>query len=136
MRNRIIFIFSAALIAASLYACGGTSTPPAAAPTGDPTKGQALFQRGCASCHNTSTQKLVGPGLAGLFEPGGPTLSDGVDYGGNLPNGRPITEANVAAWIKAGGQGKIGVMPAKGVAPDITDQDITNIVAYLKTLKK
>ncbi len=135
MRHKIILALSAALVVIGLSACGGANSQPAT-PAGDAVKGQATFQRGCASCHNTSTQKLVGPGLAGLFDSGGPTLPDGVDYGGKLPNGRPISDENVAAWIKSGGQGKIGVMPAKGLATDMTDQDITNLIAYLKTLKK
>ena len=138
MRSRITLSLSATLIALGISACGGASAPAAQSsyPAGDATKGQAIFQRGCASCHATGTQKLVGPGLAGLFEPGGPTLPDGVDYGGKLGNGKPITEENVDAWIKSGGQGKIGVMPAKGVAPDITDRDVVDLIAYLKTLKK
>lgn len=141
MRNRIVMTIAGALIVVSISACGGggTSSDSAAKPAypaGDAAKGKAIFERGCASCHNINTQKLVGPGLAGLFDPGGPALPDGVDYGGKLANGKPITEQNVADWIKVGGQGKIGVMPAKGVATDITDKDIADVVAYLKTLKK
>lgn len=106
------------------------------APLGDPAQGQQVFSRGCNACHTTSTRRLVGPGLAGLFEPGGPELPSGVDYGGNLPNGQPITDANVADWIRSGGRGQIGVMPAGGNVASLTDADIDNLIAYLKTLKK
>jgi cytochrome c len=78
----------------------------------------------------------VGPGLAGLFEPGGPTLPANVDYGGNLPNGQPITGENVSAWIRSGGQGQIGVMPANGNIPNLTDADLADLLAYLASLEK
>jgi cytochrome c len=86
---------------------------------------------GCAGCHATSDQKLVGPGLAGLFKPGGPKLPNGVDYQGNLPNGKPIDEQNVMDWIKTGGIGKIGQMPGHAA---LTPEQMTDLVAYLKTL--
>lgn len=127
---------SAMLVAIGISACGSAPAAPPAAPAGDATKGQAIFNRGCNACHKITNEQLVGPGLAGIFEPGGPTLPAGVDYGGKLPNGRPITDENVAAWIKTGGQGKIGLMPVKGNIADLTDQNIVDLIAYLKTLKK
>ena len=33
---------------------------------GDPINGQTLFNANCASCHKTSDEVLVGPGLAGI----------------------------------------------------------------------
>jgi cytochrome c len=112
---------------AALAACGGGQ--PAG---GDPAKGQQVFTNtGCAGCHTTSDQKLVGPGLAGLFKPGGPKLPSGVDYQGNLPNGKPINEQNVMDWIKTGGVGKIGQMPGHTT---LTPEQMTDLVAYLKTL--
>lgn len=140
MRNRILMAITAAVFVGSISACGsgGAANRPATNeyPAGDAAKGKTVFERGCNTCHLLTTEKLVGPGLAGLFEPGGPKLPDGVDYGGKLSNGRPITEANVAAWIKSGGQGKIGLMPANGNIADLTDQNIIDLIAYLKTLKK
>ena len=112
---------------AVLAACGGEQ-----AASGDPAKGQQIFATtDCAACHNTNDQKLVGPGLAGLFKPGGPKLPSGVDYKGNLPNGKPINEQNVAEWIKIGGVGKIGQMPAHTT---LTPEQMTDLIAYLKTL--
>ena len=112
---------------AALAACGGGQ-----AAGGDSAKGQQVFANtGCASCHAISDQKLVGPGLAGLFKPGGPKLPSGVDYQGNLPNGKPINEQNVTEWIKTGGVGKIGQMPGH---PTLTPEQMTDLVAYLKTL--
>ena len=126
--TRFAILFAALLFGiAALSACGGGQ-----AAAGDPVKGQQVFATtDCTACHTTSDQKLVGPGLAGLFKPGGPKLPSGVDYQGNLPNGKPINEQNVAEWIKTGGIGKIGQMPAHTT---LTPEQIADLIAYLKTL--
>jgi hypothetical protein len=69
--------------------------------------------------------------MAGLFAPGGPTLPNGVDYAGKLPNGAIISEESVAAWIREGGRGQIGSMP--GI--QVNDADLSVLLAYLKTLQ-
>jgi cytochrome c len=133
------------LSALMLAACGGEQTPEtpaangsAAAPvtlsaSGDPSRGALVFERrGCAACHAATTDQLVGPGMAGLFQLGGPILPEGVDYGGKLPNGQPITEENVATWIRNGGSGQIGVMPPQ----NLSDTDMADLLAYLRTLTR
>ncbi len=96
---------------------------------GDADRGARLFSA-CASCHATTTERVFGPGLAGLFDPAGPTLPANVDYGGKLPNGKERTEANIAAWIREGGQGQIGFMPPQR----LNDQELADLMAYLRTL--
>lgn len=83
---------------------------------GDPAKGQQLFQQNCASCHSTGTETIFGPGLKGLFSKS------------SLPNGQPVTVANVEAWIQTGG----GNMPS---FTQLSAQDRADLAAYLKTLK-
>ena len=61
----------------------------------------------------------------------GPVHANGVDYSGKLPNGNARTEENVADWIRVGGQGQIGVMSAH----EVSDTDMANLLAYLRTLK-
>lgn len=114
----------------ALAACGGQATPaePAApaAIVGDVARGEALFtSAGCAGCHSIGSDQIVGPGLAGLVNGKGP-------YGTNLPNGKPINDANLIEWLKIGGVGKIGQMPGNNT---LTDQELADIVAYLKTLE-
>lgn len=73
------------------------------APTPDPdanpvSQGQIVFtQKGCVGCHAMNDQKLVGPGLGGLFQPEGTAA-----FGTNLPNGKPVNEADVREWIQGG----------------------------------
>ncbi len=124
----------------SLAACGArpvTDAPAAGAfavdrpysARGDAERGARLFSA-CASCHATTTEQVVGPGLAGLFDPAGPVLPAGVNYGGKLPNGNERTEANIAAWIREGGMGQIGFMPPQR----LNDQELADLIAYLRTL--
>jgi cytochrome c len=123
-----------------LSACGGSSASAPAGPDipatlsakGDAKKGEVAFTaQGCNGCHALTSEKLVGPGLAGIFSANGPKLPDGVDYKGKLSNGQDRTDENVAAWIRSGGEGKIGLM-----APhEISDTDMADLLAYLRTLK-
>lgn len=98
---------------------------------GDANRGQAIFTSSCAGCHSTATNMMLGPGLAGLFSVNGPTLPDGVDYQGMLPNGKERSEANVAEWIRTGGSGSIGFMPPM----PLSDEQIADLLAYLRTLE-
>ena len=83
---------------------------------GDPAKGKEVFEQ-CGVCHNTdSTEKKMGPGLKGLFSKE------------KMANGKAPTEANVRAKINEGGNG----MPA--YADMLTDQEKSDLIAYLKTL--
>src|SRR5690348_2365329 len=83
---------------------------------GDSAKGKEVFEQ-CGVCHNTTTdEKKVGPSLKGLFKHA------------TLKNGKPVNEANVKAFINAGGNG----MPS--YADLLSEQEKTNVLAYLKTL--
>jgi mono/diheme cytochrome c family protein len=84
--------------------------------TGDVAKGKEVFEQ-CGACHNTDTdEKKMGPSLKGLYKKA------------KLSNGKPVNDANVKAVINAGGNG----MPA--YADLLTDEERTNLLAYLKTL--
>jgi mono/diheme cytochrome c family protein len=73
------------------------------APTPDPNvnpvaAGQLVFQnKTCVGCHAMSDQKLVGPGLGGLFSPEGTAA-----FGTTLPNNKPVNPENVREWIQGG----------------------------------
>lgn len=120
-----------------------TPEPPLDDPVAD--AGRALFRNvGCIGCHNVTDVAAVGPGMAGLFGPTG-TKS----YGTVLPNGKEVNDANVLEWIKVGGGGpgvgpqaadaplgggEYGAMPAQ--AGIVDDDQIAQIIAYLKTLER
>ena len=91
------------------------------------TTGQALFTQKCSSCHAMASfdHKVVGPGLKGVMaDPSHPSLV----------NGDPSTPGNVAKILQKGYSGPIGVMPNQ-TANGLSDSDIANLVAYLKSIK-
>lgn len=134
MRSRVVLAFLVLILAAGGYACGPrevTAPPPEVLAAGDATNGALVFQARCANCHATTTEMRLGPGMAGLFGPNGPMRPPGVDYGPNLPNGMPITEANVAILIRAGVNADIAYMPPI----NLDDQQLADLIAYLRTLE-
>lgn len=99
-----------------LIAAGGRIS---GAPPADAAKGKAAFEDSCGVCHQTDTEEKgekMGPGLKGLFKRA------------KMKNGKAPTEANVKAVINAGGNG----MPA--FSDMLSDEERTNVLAYLKTL--
>ncbi len=125
----VVVAVAMAFLLAAGCAAGGAQPTPAAGPTkvaaGDPKRGEEIFfkKSDCSTCHYPDKpydQVLVGPGLKDLFQRQ------------TLGNGKPVSDENVREWIKAGGTGKIGTMPSH---PDLTDQQINDLIAYLKSLK-
>jgi cytochrome c oxidase subunit II len=94
---------------------------------GDASAGKALFAQKCSSCHSQGPfdQKIVGPGLKNIFnDPAHPKLVDG----------DPATPEDAAKILQNGYKGDMGMMPNQA-QNGITDKDIANLVAFLKTLK-
>lgn len=95
--------------------------------SGNPTSGQALFQAKCSSCHAIAPfeKRIVGPGLKGvLHDKAHPALV----------NGDQATPENVAKILQQGYKGDMGVMP-NAQANQLSDKDISDLVAYLDSLK-
>jgi disulfide bond formation protein DsbB len=119
------------MLALWLAACGGGATAePTQAPdpglTGDAANGQTLFAGVCAACHGPDARGL--PGLGKDL-----TTSEFV---------RDHSDAELVAFITAGRPiddplNTTGVeMPPKGGNPNFTEQDLYDIVAYLRTLQQ
>lgn len=120
----LMLILSSMLISA----CGGGTSAGTLAPAalrGDASAGKATFDQTCVACHGAD-----GKGRAGL--------------GKNLVTSEFVkskTDAELVAFITAGRPASdpsntTGVdMPAKGGNPSLSDQDLANVVAYVRTLK-
>ena len=92
------------------------------AAAGDAAKGKEVFGENCAICHDPeSNDTLVGPGLKGLFQWPPHKLSDGT------PRDKE-TEESVRKQVVEGG----GAMQPVGAA--FSDEQLSNLIAYLKTL--
>ena len=93
---------------------GGKKT----AGAGDPAKGKEVFaDKNCGVCHWTDKEaRRIGPGLKGLFKRE------------KMWDDKPMTEANVREMILKGG-GKM-----TGFEDQLSDKELDNLIAYLKTL--
>src|SRR4051794_14636975 len=88
------------------------------AASGDPEKGNEIFDEQCAACHNAYTEeRKKGPGLKFLF------VRDKLES-----TGKPPTEAAVLDKIDKGGK---GMPPFKG---SFSETDRADLLAYPKTL--
>lgn len=94
---------------------------------GDPAKGKEKYQQLCVACHGVSG-KGDGPGAAAL--PVKPRDHTDGEYMGKL------SDKQVFDVIKLGGAGigKSPMMPKW--SPPLTDQQIEDLVAYIRTLSK
>ncbi len=107
---------------------GGAGNGAIALGQGKVDAGQKLFGEKCSACHSVGpfAQKQVGPGLGKIFnDPAHPKLVNGADP----------TPQNVAAILKNGYQGDMGVMPSAQVN-QLSNGDIANLVVYLESLSK
>jgi len=100
-----------------------TDEPPdRAQPAGTETRGridsgQKIFAGKCASCHRTdSEEKTIGPGLENIL------IKDSLPH-----SGRPATVANILAQLER----PVLTMPS---FTDLTEQELADLIAYLKTL--
>jgi disulfide bond formation protein DsbB len=114
---------------AALAACGGSSEPAQeAAPVslGDPAAGKEQYDLICIACHGPT-----GEGIEGLGKPF--TTSEFL---------RERSDEEMIAFVKTGRPSgdplnTTGIdMPPKGGNPALTDDQILDIIAYVRTLQK
>lgn len=81
-------------------------------------RGKTVFDSKCSICHNAdSDAKKIGPGLKGIGKRGTFTV-----------NGNKVTDEALKTWIENGDS----LMPP--FKDSIEDQQIKDVVAYVKTL--
>lgn len=117
-----------------LAACGGGAgqAPAGGATGGDVAAGKALFAQsvigpnpGCITCHSLEAGKtLVGPSMAGIASRAGSTVA-GQSAEQYLRQSITEPDAHVAKGFAK------GLMPK----PTLTEQQISDLVAYMLTLK-
>jgi len=122
-----IAILGLAIAGPIVVACsGGAATQPAAQTIspGDATRGKAVFDSTCIACHGRDAKGIIGLGKD-------LTTSEFV---------KDKTDAELVAFIKTGRPvsdplNTTGVeMPPKGGNSALTDQDLADVVAYMRTL--
>ena len=131
---RILILIVVLGMALSVAACGGDKEPEAAAPAevaeapaapvGDPVKGKEIFDVTCIACHGAG-----GIGVTGL----GKDMTTSTFIAG-------LNDADLLTFIKQGRDtshpdNTTGVaMPPKGGNPALSDEDILNVIAYIRTI--
>ena len=127
MRKWFLLFLIAMVAVLALSACGGGDSAPAdepAAPAGDVAAGEPLFQSTCAACH--------GPDAKGM-----PNLGKDLTTSAYLVE---TSDSDFLAFIKVGRPAgdplnTTGVdMPPKGGNPALTDENLQDIIAYVRTL--
>lgn len=111
------------LAALGLAACGGSTT---GAADGDPVAGKAAYATTCSPCHGANGTGVIGIGsdlttsqfLASESDP------EVLEF---LVAGRPASDPQNTTGID---------MPPKGGNPALAENDLKNIIAFLRTLHK
>ncbi len=103
-----------------------TRGPDVGVPAGDASRGQSLFtQNGCSACHTTTGVKLVGPGLAGIYDRAAARVA-GLS-----------ADAYIEQSIRQPGAFIVPEFPNVMLATfaNLPAPDLADLIAYLKTLK-
>jgi disulfide bond formation protein DsbB len=127
-----------ALVIAAVVACGGAapaatpaagkpaSPPAAAAKAGDATRGRQVFTQSCSACH--------GPDAKGLPNLGRDMTTSTFIKGQNdtqlldfIKKGRPVTDPANTTKVD---------MPPKGGNPALTDAQLMDIIAYIRSVQQ
>ena len=138
MRKSTYLLILMAFLALFLVACGGgddggDSSPAeepaeetAAMPKGDAAAGDGLFQSTCSACHGADAKGL--PNLGKDM-----TTSEFI---------KGSSDAELLAFIRVGRSisdpaNTTGVdMPTKGGNPALSDEDLADIIAFMRTLEE
>jgi len=136
MKNTCLTISAILVVLAlAVTACGGGSAPeptdtpteaPAPAPAGDAAHGEELFTQTCAACHGPAGEGVEGLGkdmtasefIAGKSDD---ELVEFIKVG--RPPDDPLNTTGVA-------------MLPKGGNPSLSEEDLYDIVAFIRTLQK
>ncbi|MEN8114798.1 MAG: cytochrome c [Actinomycetota bacterium] len=126
MRTRKIGVLTAlALVATLIAGCGGDDTVEVATSSGPQSRGEQLATESCSSCHGQNFE-----GVDKL----GPALRDNAYI-------QDHTDEELVAFIKEGRlreaeDNTSGIaMPAYGGNTRLTDEDLAEIVSFLRTLQ-
>lgn len=138
--NRRLYLLLAVMLALglALTACGGGDSgdkeadtkpaPQATEPsqsTGDAAKGKETYAQACAGCHGPNGEGVEGLGKAWTTSAFIRDSSDD-ELLAFIKTGRPIGDPANTTGVD---------MPPKGGNPALTDEDLQNMVAFMRTLQ-
>lgn len=129
INNRYIWLIVVCFALIMLVACGGSGSDdadPAPESAGDAANGAVLFDQTCLACHGQG-----GVGIEGL----GKDMTTSAFI-------RDLSDEELLAFVKVGRSTSDPAnttnvdMPPKGGNPALSDDDLVDIIAYIRTLEK
>jgi disulfide bond formation protein DsbB len=129
MKTRLLVLFALlVMVALALSACGGGAASAPAQPKskGDATKGKTVFVGTCSACHGPEGKGIpsLGKDMTTSAFIKGQTDDQLLDF---LKKGRPASDPLNTVKVD---------MPPKGGNPALVDQDLYNVIAFIRTLQK
>jgi mono/diheme cytochrome c family protein len=135
MTRKLVYLITLTLILAfALSACGGSveesngqeESDPTEVSAGDPVAGETQFQSTCAACHGTDAKGLPNLGKDLTTSEFVASQSD-AELLVFVKQGRPVSDPANTTGID---------MPPKGGNPALSDEQILDIIAYIRTLQE
>lgn len=119
----------AGALALTLAACGGGGDAKSGAKgsAGDATKGKTVFLGTCAACHGPDAKGIIGLGKNLVTPTDWMKKQDDAALVAFIKKGRPASDPLNTTKVD---------MPPRGGNPAMSDDDIVNVVAYLRTIQK
>ena len=126
MLRRLILTAAVALLAAML-------APMSALAAGDVAAGKATYDTNCMSCHGM-TGKGDGP-VGAVLNPRPRDLSVGDFKFDTDGDGTPGKDEDIKSVVQQGA-GAFGGSPLMAPWPSLSDDEIANLIAYIRSLKQ
>jgi disulfide bond formation protein DsbB len=125
--RKMTLVVAAALLVGLVAGCGnGGKESGGTKLNGDPVKGQVAFESTCISCHGNDGQGLPGSGKNLVKKSDWMKKQDDAALLAFVKTGRPTTDPLNTTQVD---------MPPRGGNPALTDEDLTNIIAYVRSLQ-
>ena len=127
MRKMTMVLAAALAVGALAAGCGSAKDSGGGTKlNGDPVKGQVAFESTCISCHGNDAQGLPGSGKNLVKKSDWMKKQDDAALLAFVKTGRPVSDPLNTTQVD---------MPPKGGNPALTDDDLTNIIAYIRSLQ-